>query len=191
MLEGFDDPQSMQIVIETVAEAPHLPIEFLFARVREWWMANVMCQRKRFGEVLVQIQRPGHRARDLRDFNGVRQPVAEVIGYSGRENLCLVLQPAKRPRVDYAIAVTLEFAAIGMRKFGVDPSKAPLNRKTQARQPVHRDNSLSKVIAARLTALRVLVRRGSTNFLARGRSVVFSRSASASVAVSLETSTVG
>jgi len=182
----------VQIVIETVAETSHLAIELFLARVRERRMADVMSQRQRLGEVLVQTQRRGHRAGDLGDFHGVRQPVAEVIGDAGRENLRLILQPAKCPRVDYTIAIALEFVAIGMRRLRIDPAAALLNRETEARQPVHcRDKSLSKLIAALLTAPRVLVRRGSTSFLARGRSVFLSRSANASVAVSLETSTVG
>ena len=77
-----------------------------------------------------------HRARDLRHFDGVSQAVAEVIGNAGRENLRLIFQPAKCPRMDYAVAIALEFVAVRMRKFRIEPAAALFHRKTQARQPV-------------------------------------------------------
>ena len=66
--------------------------------------------------------------------------------------------------MDDAVAVALEFAAIRMREFGISPAAALLHRKAQAAQPVHCwDSEPSIEIAALLTALRVLVRSGSTS----------------------------
>src|SRR5580700_6613168 len=93
--------------------------------------------------------------------------------------------------MDQAVAVPLEFAPVGMRQFRVSPASAGLDRKTQAAEPVHCDRELSKVMAALLTALRVLVRSGSTSFLARLGSLSLTRSASARMAASFETITVG
>ena len=53
-------------------------------------------------------------ARDLRNFNGVREPVAKMVGVAAGENLGLGFQPAKRPRMDYPVAVALKIVAIGM-----------------------------------------------------------------------------
>jgi len=52
------------------------------------------------------------------------QAVAEVIRMPAGKNLRLVLQAAESPRVDHAIAVTLEIAAVGMAGLRVAPSAA-------------------------------------------------------------------
>jgi hypothetical protein len=48
-------------------------------------MADVVGQRQRFGQILVERQDGGHRARDLRHFDGVRQTVAEMVAEARRE----------------------------------------------------------------------------------------------------------
>jgi hypothetical protein len=42
MLERFDHAQGMPIMLEVFAEAAHQAVEFLFARVSEGWMTDVM-----------------------------------------------------------------------------------------------------------------------------------------------------
>jgi len=50
-------------------------------------MAEIVHQGQRFGEIDVKSEGGRDGARDLRDFNGVREPVAEVVGIAARENL--------------------------------------------------------------------------------------------------------
>jgi len=73
-----------------------------------------MDQRQGFHEVDVQIQRGGDSAGDLRDFQRVRQTVAEVVGVASRENLRFRLETAKCARVNDAVAIALEVVSIGM-----------------------------------------------------------------------------
>ena len=47
-------------------------------------MADVVNQGERFGEVLVEAERAGDGAGDLRDFDGVGEAVAKVIGEAAR-----------------------------------------------------------------------------------------------------------
>ena len=73
-------------------------VEGLFAGVAEGRMADVVDQREGFGELHVQPQGCGQRARDLRHFQGVRQAAAEVVagrGSPGRRVKTWVL-PARR-----------------------------------------------------------------------------------------------
>ena len=60
---------------------------------------------------------------NLRDFNRVRQPVAEVIGELGRKNLRLILQPAKGARMNNAVAIALEDVAVRVLGLGVTSPK--------------------------------------------------------------------
>ena len=69
---------------------------------------EIVAERDRLGQLLVQAQHLGDRARDLRDLERVRQPRAVVIAGRREEHLRLVLQPAERLAVDDAIAIALK-----------------------------------------------------------------------------------
>jgi len=60
----------------------------------------------------------GDGARDLRHFNRVRQPVAEVIGITAGEDLRLRFQPPKGAGVNDTVAVALKIVAVGVRRLG-------------------------------------------------------------------------
>ena len=77
-------------------------------------MTDVVNQRERLGEIGIQVQRAGHGAGDLRDFECVRQPVAKMIGEARGENLRLRFESAESARMDYAIAVARVIVAVGM-----------------------------------------------------------------------------
>ena len=64
----------------------------------------------------------GDGPRDLRHLDGMRQPVAEVVGVTAGENLCLRFQPAKGARMDNTVAVALKVVAVGMRRLGMAAS---------------------------------------------------------------------
>src|SRR5215831_20273341 len=71
-------------------------------------MAEVVAEADRLGEVLVEAQRPCHRARDPGRLEGVCEPRPVVIAAWVDELLRLVLEASERLRVDDAVAVTLE-----------------------------------------------------------------------------------
>ncbi len=83
-------------------------VERLLARVAERRMAEVVTDRDRLGQILVQPQRPRDAARDAGRLERVREARAEVVALGIDEDLRLVAQPAERLRVDDPVAVALE-----------------------------------------------------------------------------------
>ena len=71
-------------------------------------VADIVRQAQRLGQILVQPQRARDGAADLRDFDAVGQPDAEMVAVGGHEHLRLVAQPAEADRMDDAVAVALE-----------------------------------------------------------------------------------
>ena len=93
--EIFDDAQSVQVVIEAQAKLPHGFVQRPLAGMTEGWVPDVVHQRQRFRHVLVQLQRTGDGACDLRHFHGVGEPAAKVIGVAVGEDLGFSRQAAK------------------------------------------------------------------------------------------------
>src|SRR5690606_23050974 len=83
-------------------------VERGLADVAERRVAEVVAEPDRLGEVLVEAQRAGYRARHLRDLQRVGQPRAVVVALRGDEHLRLVLEAAERLAVDDPVAVALE-----------------------------------------------------------------------------------
>ena len=105
-LQQGHDSQALSVVIEP-AERLHDDIQCVLAGVAERRMAQIMGQRQRLGQVLVQPQSASNGAGDLRDLNTVGQPGAVEIALVVDENLCLILEFPKRRAVDDAVAVAL------------------------------------------------------------------------------------
>src|SRR5207253_505362 len=82
----------------------------------------VVRERDRFGERHAQTGRPSDTGGDLRDFDGVRKPRAEVIVFRRDVDLALAREPAPRPRVLDAVEVALKAQAerIGLLEPGAD-----------------------------------------------------------------------
>ena len=76
----------------------------------ERWVADVMRQRQRFGQILIQSQRPGDNPRNLRHFQTVSQPDPVVISVRRDEHLGLVTETAEGDRMNDPIPVTLVLA---------------------------------------------------------------------------------
>ena len=127
LLEGFHDAQRVQVVVEALPIFLHDLVQAFFPGVSERRMADVVSQRQSLHQVFVQSHESGHGARDLGDFNGVGQPVAEMIGKPRREYLRLVFQAAEGARVHHAVAVALVIIAVGMPRLG-EAASAPLFR---------------------------------------------------------------
>lgn len=62
------------------------------------------------------------------------QAISKMVGEPGRENLCLVFQSSERAGVYHAVAVSLKFISIGMRKLGVTASAGSLDWKFEMGQ---------------------------------------------------------
>jgi hypothetical protein len=127
VLEIFNDAKRVQVVIEGEPVLAHGGVEGFFSGVAEWGMADVMHQGQGFDEVNVQSQLCGDGARDLRDLERMRKPIAEMIGIAAGEDLGLGLQPTKRARMDYPVAVALKVVAVGVLRLRMTASAGILH----------------------------------------------------------------
>ena len=87
LLKMFDDVKRVEIVIEALAEFAEAQVELLFSGVAEGRMADVVDERERFGEIGVEAESGGDGAGDLRNFEGVSEAVAKMVGEAGGEDL--------------------------------------------------------------------------------------------------------
>ncbi|MPL73151.1 Iron-sulfur cluster insertion protein ErpA [bioreactor metagenome] len=124
-LELGHDPQRLRIVVEA-AILLHQHRKRILAGVAEGRMAEVMGQRHRLGQIGVQPERAGDRARHLRHLDGVRHPGAVIIALVLDEDLGLVLEPAEGRGMDDPVAVALERRAEGRDALRKQPPAAGL-----------------------------------------------------------------
>ena len=117
-------------------------VQRALAGVAERRMAQVVRQRQRLGQVLVERQHAGDGAGDLRHLEGVREAGAVVVALVEHEHLRLVGQAAERGGVHDAVAVALEGGAHGAGGLGVEPAGGRLglgcvgaSRRAGARGP--------------------------------------------------------
>lgn len=122
VLEVLHDAKRVQVVIEAASVGPHQLVEFALARVAEWRVADIVHQGQRLHEFRVDAQCRGNRAGDLRDFEGVGQPVAKMVGETSAEDLRFCFEPSERPGVNDAVAVASIFATVGVRGFRKPPA---------------------------------------------------------------------
>src|SRR5580765_8923814 len=80
LLELLDDSQRLQIMVEAVSMRTQQFIELALARVAEGRVPDVVHQGQGFGEIGVEFERAGDGTGDLRDFQSVREAVAEMVG---------------------------------------------------------------------------------------------------------------
>src|SRR5689334_24436538 len=73
----------------------------------EWRVPEIVSERNRFGEVLVEPQGAGDVAGNARDFHRVSEAGAQMIASAVEEHLGLVLEAAKCARMDDAVAIAL------------------------------------------------------------------------------------
>jgi hypothetical protein len=88
----------------------------------ERWMADVVDQRKGFGQVFIQAQRRCSSTGNLRNFDGVSQPAAKVVRGATGKYLRLPCQTTEGASLHDALAVTLESRARGSLWRRVDAS---------------------------------------------------------------------
>ena len=123
LLKPAHDAQRVQVVVEAQSKAAQALIQRLFPGVAKGRMADVVRQRQRLGQLLIQSQRARQRAGDLRHFQRMCEAAAKVVrrGVAGqpREDLRLAGKTAKGARVQDAGAVAGKGRAVGVRRLGV------------------------------------------------------------------------
>ena len=122
-LEPGDDGEGLRVVIEP-AFGGEAGIECALSGMAEWRMAEVVRERQRLGQVLIEPQLPGQSARNLRDLERVGQPSAIMVALVKNKNLGLVLETAKRGGVDDAVAIAPKCAAACAWRLGIEPAAA-------------------------------------------------------------------
>ena len=85
-------------------------------RVPERRVPEIVSERDRLGQVLVERERTRDRAGYLRDLERVRHARAVVVAFRGQEDLRLVREPPKRLAVDDAVPVPLILRAIRVER---------------------------------------------------------------------------
>ena len=123
MLQQGHDPQRLRVVVEA-AIRHRGSIQRPLAGMAERRMAEIMRQRQRLRQVLVEPELPGQRAGDLGHLEGMGQPGPVVIALVIDEHLGLVFQPAERGRMDHPVAVAPERAAGPARRLVEQPAAA-------------------------------------------------------------------
>ena len=93
-------------------------VERALSRVAERRVAEVVPETDGLGEIFVEFERAGDRAREPRDLERVRQARAVMVALRAQEHLRLVFQAAERFRVRDAVDVALEARAHLTRRLG-------------------------------------------------------------------------
>jgi hypothetical protein len=114
-LQHVHDAQRLAVVVEGHARAF---VQDALALVAEGRVADVVHQRQRLAQRLVQAQREAQEARQLRDLERVRQARAVEVALVDDEDLRLVLEPPEGARVHDAVAVAREAGAEGVGRLG-------------------------------------------------------------------------
>jgi len=118
-----DNSQRLGVMIEAAVRS-HQFVEHILAGVAKRRMAKIMGKRKRLGEIVVEAERTGKRARDLTDFERMGEPGAEMVALVRNEDLRLVGQPPERRAMDDAVAIALKYRARWRMRLRDQPSAA-------------------------------------------------------------------
>ncbi len=69
--------------------------ECALAGVAEWRMAEIVGERQRLGQILIEAERTRQRAGDLDNFQGMGEPGSIMVALMEDEDLGLMFQPAE------------------------------------------------------------------------------------------------
>ncbi len=109
-LQSGDDAQRVGVMVEAAIRR-HAGVEHFLAGMAETGVAEVMGERGRLGEVLVEPEAARESAGNLRHLDRMGQAGAEMIAFERDEDLGLVGEAAEGGRMDQPVAVALEIAA--------------------------------------------------------------------------------
>ena len=156
-LEHVDDAQRVLVVAEAALEAlAQRAVEPGLAGVPEGRVPEIVAEADGLGEVLVEAQRAGDRARDPDGLERVREPRAVVVALGRHEDLRLVLEAPERLAVGDAVAVALKGAAQPAGHLGHEPA-ARLRRAHGERREAARllESRRSRKVSATGPVLRM------------------------------------
>jgi iron-sulfur cluster assembly accessory protein len=108
--ELSDNAQRLGIMIKAAVRS-HQFVEHILASVAKRRMAKIMRKRQRLGEIVVETERAGKRARNLTDFERMSESGAEMVALVRDEDLRLVGQPPEGRAMDDAVAIALKCRA--------------------------------------------------------------------------------
>ncbi len=91
-----DDAKRLRIVVEA-AIRPHQGVKRVLASMAERRMPEIMRERERFGEIVIEAESARQSARDLADFERMSQPGAVMIALIRYEDLRLMGERAGMP----------------------------------------------------------------------------------------------
>ena len=86
-------------------------------------MAQIVAKRDRFGEIVVEPERPSKGAGDLRHLDRVGEAGSEMVALVIDEHLRLVGEAAEGGRMDDPVAVALELGARRRGRLGDEPRR--------------------------------------------------------------------
>ncbi len=137
-LQRGHHPQRLRIVIEAAAGG-EAAIEGALAGMAEGRVAEIVRERQRLGQILVQAERASERASDLGNLERMGQSRAEMVAFVKDEDLGLVGEPPEGAGMDDAVAVAAEGVAGRAHRLRVEPAAAPARSRThrgRARLPL-------------------------------------------------------
>ncbi len=114
------DPQRLHIVVEP-APWRHLVGQHALPRMPEGRMPQIMGQRDRLGQILIEPERPRDGPRDLAHLQRMGQPGTKMLPFMMEKHLGFVLQSPECRGMDDPIPVTLELVP---RRAGAGPMDA-------------------------------------------------------------------
>jgi iron-sulfur cluster assembly accessory protein len=118
-----DNSQRLGVMIEAAVRS-HQFVEHILAGVAKRRVAKIMGKRKRLGEIVVEAERAGKRARYLSDLKRMGEPGAEMVSLVRNEDLRLVGQPPEGRAMDDAVAIALKYRTRWRMRLRDQPSAA-------------------------------------------------------------------
>ena len=119
-LQFRHDAQGVAVVIKATPRRHH-PFQRILTAMPERRVAQIMRQRQRLGEILVDTERAGQAAGDLRHFQAMGETHAEMITIRRDKHLRLVAQPAERAGMDDPVTIARKRAARRRCRLRVQP----------------------------------------------------------------------
>ena len=105
VLQHVHNPKALLVVVEA---ARNQPVDDPLPRVAKRRVPQIVAERDRLGELLVQAQHLGNRPSDLRDLERVSQPRSIVIAGRRKKDLRLVFQSPEGLAVNNPVPIALK-----------------------------------------------------------------------------------
>ena len=136
ILELGQDAERLGVVVEAGIRLHHT-VQRLLAGMAERRVAEIVSQRHRLAEILVETQHATDGAGDLRHLERMGQPRPIMVALMVDEDLGLVLEAPEGRRMDDAVPVALERAAarrlgLGMQAAAALPGQGRIRRQRLA-----------------------------------------------------------